>query len=729
MTGIYRTILIHTLWWLSMTCSAQVSRTFIVHPEQNALHHLNTHLSIYEDTSRQLSFQQITQPHYQSLFKPYNSQLASPLNPQYVYWGKLTLLNKVAQQNHWILQAPGHNSSVEVYIYHDNGEVHIKKAGQFVAAADKDINEATYSLIPLHLPYNQPHTVYIRIATLYKEVPSFDLKLYHPASISNYREWKRFTQGLFQGFFWILILYNLLLFFTTRNTPYGYYSLYLFFIALYSLYFQGFVREHLLGYYTHYNSIIWLLSVNGTSIAYYLFLRSFLHTPRLIPTTDVWIRYYIVIRLGALFVELTLYYGLQNADLTNLVTLIVAGIDVLFSLTVLTILYRTKDKAARYFIGGGLFLYTTVILLVFTHGYSKLLYAIIYQVGTTLEILVFSLGLGYKTRKTEHEKQDAQQALIDQLHEKDELQRQHAEELESKVLARTNEVRQQQEELLQQTEHLIEANLVIEEKNNKINESINAASNIQAAILPRIERIKKSIPELFIFFKPLDIVSGDFYWFGTYEDNLQGGNVQSPSKKIVLAAVDCTGHGIPGAFMSILGDVYLNHLVNIEKITAPDIILNRLHKGIRHTLKQDITLNRNGMDVSLVVIDPERKTLDFAGAKNSLLYVQNGILTEVKGDKQSVGGEQREKNRIFSSHTIDIQSSTMIYLYSDGYQDQFGGANDKKFMKKHFRKLLFSIHQKTAAEQHDHLETTLNNWMGKGGQIDDILVLGARLEF
>jgi serine phosphatase RsbU (regulator of sigma subunit) len=130
-----------------------------------------------------------------------------------------------------------------------------------------------------------------------------------------------------------------------------------------------------------------------------------------------------------------------------------------------------------------------------------------------------------------------------------------------------------------------------------------------------------------------------------------------------------------------------------------------------------------------VVISPEHKTLDFAGAKNSLVYVQNNELTEIKGDKWSVGGEQREEKRVFSCHTVDISTSTMIYLYSDGYQDQFGGPEDKKFMKKNFRELLFQIHQQPIEAQHQHLDKTLKNWMGKGGQIDDILVLGARLEF
>lgn len=732
MTNLYRVIFIHLMCVLGTLYHTQAQQAFVVKPNIQVFHNMDTHLHIYEDTSRQLSFEQVQAPPHSSLFKPNNPSSPIKLKPKYAYWAKLTLLNKVTDQNHWVLQASGHNSSVEVYIEKGNGKTEIKKAGQFVKASDKDMNEATYSLINLYLPQGQPQTIYIRIATLYQETPAFDLKLYHPSAVSSYREWKRFSQGLFQGFFWILILYNLLLFFTTQKKPYGYYSLYLFFIALYSLYFQGFLREHFLGNYIHYNSVIWLISVNMSSVAYYLFLRSFLDTRELIPKTDTWVRYYIRVRVSALFIELLLYYGVQNADLTNLITLAMAGIDALFSLAVLSILYRTKDKTARYFIAGGFFLYATVILLVFTHGYSKLLYSIIYQIGTTLEILLFSLGLGYKMRITEKEKQEAQQALIDQLHEQDELQRKHAEELESKVLARTNEVRQQQEELLQQTEHLIEANLVIEEKNNKISESIDAASNIQAAILPRIERIKKVIPNLFVFFKPLDVVSGDFYWFGTYQNNALGGNAQdnqTVSKKVVLAAVDCTGHGIPGAFMSILGDAYLNHLVNIEKITAPDMILSRLHKGIRHTLKQDITLNRDGMDVSLVVINPEQKTLDFAGAKNSLVYIQNNQLTEIKGDKWSVGGEQREENREFSCHTINIQVPTMIYLYSDGYQDQFGGPNDRKFMKKNFREMLFEIYHQPIDKQYQHLDNTLKNWMGKGEQIDDILVLGAKLEF
>lgn len=449
MTNLYRVILLHLACILAPLYSVYAQQAFVVQPDTKVFYNLDTHLSIYEDTSRVLSFEQIQKPQYALGFRP--NQPKRPLQRQHAYWAKLILLNQVPDQNHWILQASGRNSSVEVYILKTTGKIEIKKAGQFVIASEKDINEATYSLINLHLSHRQSQTIYIRITSLYQEVPAFDLKLYHPSAINSYREWKRFSQGLFQGFFWILILYNVLLFFTTHKTPYIYYSLYLFFIAIYSLYFQGFMREHLLGSYIHYNSVIWLISINMSSVAYYLFLRSFLNTHELIPKADVWVRYYIIARVSILLVELVLYYGIQDADLTNLVTLAMAGIDALFSLIILGVLYRTKDKAARYFIAGGFFLYATVILLVATHGYSKLLYSIIYQIGTTLEILLFSLGLGYKMRITEQEKQEAQLALIDQLNQKDELQRKHAEELESKVLTRTNEVRQQQEELLQQT--------------------------------------------------------------------------------------------------------------------------------------------------------------------------------------------------------------------------------------------------------------------------------------
>ncbi|HAS42931.1 MAG TPA: hypothetical protein DCS93_20795 [Microscillaceae bacterium] len=287
------------------------------------------------------------------------------------------------------------------------------------------------------------------------------------------------------------------------------------------------------------------------------------------------------------------------------------------------------------------------------------------------------------------------------------------------IVEKNEELTQYAEELMAQAETLKEANQEISRKNEDITASINYAERIQTAILPQIQRIKKAFPQSFVFFKPRDIVSGDFYYFNTL------------NQYHVLAAVDCTGHGVPGAFMSLIGNDLLNHIINERKIWQPDLILNELHQQVRTSLKQDRSDNRDGMDLSLVVIDASNHTLHFASAKGSLIYFQEHQMHQIKGDKLPIGGEQRESKREFTAHTVDLSKPTTFYLFSDGYADQFGGPNGKKFMITQFRQLLAEIHHHPMNIQQKKLEETLEDWMQGRGQIhrqlDDILVMGVKV--
>ena len=289
----------------------------------------------------------------------------------------------------------------------------------------------------------------------------------------------------------------------------------------------------------------------------------------------------------------------------------------------------------------------------------------------------------------------------------------------NQIIEKNEELTQYTEELTAQAETLKEANQEISRKNEDITASISYAERIQTAILPQVQRIKKDFPNSFVLFKPRDIVSGDFYYFNTV-DRYQ-----------VLAAVDCTGHGVPGAFMSLIGNDLLNHIVSERKIWQPDVILNELHQQIRTALKQDRSDNRDGMDISLVVIDKTNQILHFASAKGSLIYFQDHHMQQIKGDKLPIGGEQREQTRKFTSHQVDISKPTTFYLFSDGYADQFGGPRGKKFMVTQFRQLLAEIHAHPMPFQQKTLEETLQHWMQGGGQthrqLDDILVMGVKL--
>jgi len=249
----------------------------------------------------------------------------------------------------------------------------------------------------------------------------------------------------------------------------------------------------------------------------------------------------------------------------------------------------------------------------------------------------------------------------------------------------------------------------------EITDSIYYAERIQRSLLPQANSLKTILPEHFILFKPRDIVSGDFYW------------VTEKTDKVFLTAADCTGHGVPGAFMSMLGISFLNEIVNKSEDMGPEEILNQLRKYIIKALKQTGQEGeaKDGLDMSIVVFDKSRKTLSFAGANNPLYFVRTGELQEIKGDKMPVG--IHEKMNSFTRHSFDIQRGDTFYIFSDGYADQFGGPKAKKFMYSNFKTLLMTLQTKSMREQGKILDDTLEAWKGDVEQIDDIVVIGLRL--
>ncbi|MCS6824809.1 MAG: SpoIIE family protein phosphatase [Cytophagaceae bacterium] len=280
----------------------------------------------------------------------------------------------------------------------------------------------------------------------------------------------------------------------------------------------------------------------------------------------------------------------------------------------------------------------------------------------------------------------------------------------------------------------------ITQQNINITNSINYAQRIQTAMLPQEKALHALIPDSFILFKPRDIVSGDFYWFynvstrhnlNEYAPDDDIGIEPLPnsseSDRIIVAAADCTGHGVPGALMSMIGYNLLNVIAN-KRIYDADVILRELHKSIRFALQQYKNDNQDGMDIALCVIDKKNKQLHFAGAKNPIIYIQEGTLHYIKGDKHPIGGSQGEVRRTYTKHTIALDKPTYVYLFSDGYIDQFGGPEKTKFMIKNFKEKLLQIHQLPFYQQKSILDKTIEDWKGQHEkQIDDILVLGLKV--
>ncbi|MCW3103817.1 MAG: hypothetical protein JWO09_2257 [Bacteroidetes bacterium] len=256
----------------------------------------------------------------------------------------------------------------------------------------------------------------------------------------------------------------------------------------------------------------------------------------------------------------------------------------------------------------------------------------------------------------------------------------------------------------------------LEVKNKNVTDSINYAQRIQASILPSKASIAEVFEQSFIYYKPRDIVSGDFYWFAETDDNY------------LIAAVDCTGHGVPGAFMSLVGSTLLNELVSNKKITQPSSLLAKLNSSIIRVLRQkaDYNSSHDGMDMAICAISKKKDKLQFGGALRPLFHVRNNTLTELKGNPYFIGGYYENMNKVFTDEEIEILPGDTIYIFSDGIVDQFGGDNKKKFSTRRFKTLLTEIAGKSIEEQYVLLDESFKAWKGSEDQVDDVLVIGIK---
>lgn len=261
---------------------------------------------------------------------------------------------------------------------------------------------------------------------------------------------------------------------------------------------------------------------------------------------------------------------------------------------------------------------------------------------------------------------------------------------------------------------------IVEEKNKEITDSINYAKRIQEAILPGESLLKKALPENFVYYKPKDIVAGDFYW------------LEEKENLILFAVADCTGHGVPGAMVSVVCHNALNRSVNEFNLLDPGKILDKTRELVIETFENEASADlknvptiRDGMDISLCVLDKSKRQLHFSGANNHLYLVRNNQLSELTADKQPVGKYADEKP--FKTTTLSLETNDILYLYTDGYADQFGGPEGKKFKYKQFKELLIRNHKLALSEQLGIISSTFENWRGNLEQIDDVCVMGVQL--
>ena len=293
--------------------------------------------------------------------------------------------------------------------------------------------------------------------------------------------------------------------------------------------------------------------------------------------------------------------------------------------------------------------------------------------------------------------------------------------LEQKVQDRTQTIEDQKEEIIIQRDEIEKKKNNLQRKNEEVTHSIEYASRIQSALMPMVKHFYNSFSDHFILFKPRDIVSGDFYW------------ITQKNRKVFVTAADCTGHGVPGAFMSMLGISFLNEIVNEKdsnnSCTAAEI-LDELRNMVKDSLHQtsDEGKSKDGMDMAFCIIDYEKEKIQYAGANNPLIiFRNNGEFEEIKADRMPIGIYLKKEEKPFTNHTIDFKQGDAFYMFSDGYPDQFGGPNDKKFKKKNLKNLLSDIYDRNMEEQHRLLDHNFEEWKGDRIQTDDVILLGFRM--
>jgi len=283
---------------------------------------------------------------------------------------------------------------------------------------------------------------------------------------------------------------------------------------------------------------------------------------------------------------------------------------------------------------------------------------------------------------------------------------------QSRTLVKTRKLLREKGQALD----LIELQKVeLELKDKNITDSLIYAQRIQEALLPSEAYFRKHFEDSFILFKPKNIVSGDFYWIG------------EKGEKIFIVAADCTGHGVPGALMSMIGLKIIEKTINEDNIEIPSKVLSVMNKGLEKTFSREKnigTIIRDGMDIGLCIIHRKKKKIEYAGAFFPLYLIREGSLIEIMADKIIIG--MNPEDHPYTDHELDILDDDIFYIFSDGYVDQFGGSENKKFMYRRFRYLLLKIHKFPVEDQKAILEENIRSWMGSNEQVDDMMVIGFR---
>ncbi len=741
-----RVITIYLLFHL-VTFGLSAQKVLSITDIEQANESLFDHIEILCDTSGSFDISQIRFAKYEGEFSPLSS-FTKEISSDNTYWLHFIVEGSHESNEPTGIFIPKENHIVDVYSISDS-VLFTQKTGLYVDGIENS-EFIPFSNI-IQIADEETIEFYLRIRNTYKELPNFQLEFVNLDTEIKTNNRRIIFDAVLQGMLWLMAFYGLFLYLLNKDKLYIYYSLYIFFESVLMMGCFAFGFRFIFNLPRSifvYTDIPFFIGF----IFYMQFVRYFINTEKLFPKWDKSLKIIQSI-LIILVIGISIAHYSTNATLTIFaIQNIIIWLLLMYFLVFIIRLLFSKNTLAKI-IGAGTFLlilgygvFSALIVLQNSY-YNDALY-LPAKIGIVLELITFTFGISYRYLLIEKEKQKYQKKLIVQLNENVELQGKVTRELEDKVNERTVEIshknqllEQQKEEVEAQRDEIeaqrdqlaIHRDLVVSQK-KEITDSINYAQRIQSAILPQNSYLKKIMPEYFIVFKPKDIVSGDFYWIKEFDSHL-----------IVIGA-DCTGHGVPGGFMSMLGITLLNDLVVQGNLDQPGEILGQLRLKVKEMLAQKGKLQeqKDGMDMAIFIIDRDTGVLQFAGANNPLYLIRKKDLLkgkelesytsletedlqlfELKGDKQPIGVHWEETD--FTSHTFSLQKHDTIYVFSDGIVDQYGGANRKKYKAVNFKKLLLSVQKESMEKQKQLIENEFESWRNDYEQIDDVCVIGLRI--
>jgi serine phosphatase RsbU (regulator of sigma subunit) len=684
-------------------------------------------------------------------------------------WLKIRTEHILSQDRTYLFSFPGMagRGSMSFYEVTGNGQVIEKHAGIELPVQFRDFNYKNWLAVPVHLVKDARQTYYVKlVADGAVRDPAF--MVIAQETVTMHDRIERMILSAFYGMMLIISLYYVILFFSTGHRRFFFFYLYILGFALMLFTFQGFPGEFAwqrIQTYLVFTSDYDFLLMSLVAVFFLLFGSAYLELKK---TMKGW--YWVIVGLVSLIIVINILFSINVyldsewglwEDILGISFAFGGVIIPLFILVIPAMLrIRMGQSSSWYFLVANILL-AVCIILSFNHtGYKFTIYTLYRStlatmmlisavyIAAVMQFLLFSVGLAQKMKMDEKEKELAQKRVIEQLRENEKLKDKVNRELEQKVQERTREITTQKEEIETQRDEIeaqrdeIEAQRdqlqvqkdVVVAQNQQITDSIYYAERIQSAVLPHPDFLESVMPEHFVLFKPRDIVSGDFYWIRQVDDTL------------IAVVADCTGHGVPGAFMSMLGIALLNEEIGREKALPPGEILNGLRNKVKEILAQEGKAfeQRDGMEMALAMINRRTMEMQFAGAYNPVYIIRKQAgsakdalrtyhsldhaghsLYELKGDRQPIAIHAIEVE--FTSTRITLQNGDSIYMFSDGYADQKGGPGRRKFLSRNFKKHLLEIQELSMAEQQKNLEETLDSWQGDLEQIDDILVMGIRI--